>query len=143
MLGGKLEMNFGIKKRSPWFTAIVLVAVGVFIFAVGSVAISYTESNFTVRATGGAIEVPYEKISEIEYRESNDNGRRSFGINTMKINSGNFTNEEFGGYTLYAYTAVKPVIVVHHSDDMVLVFNLKTVEETKNAYETLRDYWGK
>ena len=136
-------MNFGIKKRSPWFTAIVLVAVGVFIFAVGSVAISYTESNFTVRATGGAIEVPYEKISEIEYRESNDNGRRSFGINTMKINSGNFTNEEFGGYTLYAYTAVKPVIVVHHSDDMVLVFNLKTVEETKNAYETLRDYWGK
>ena len=136
-------MNFGIKKRSPWFTAIVLVAVGIFIFAVGSVAISYTESNFTVRATGGAIEVPYEKISEIEYRESNDNGRRSFGINTMKINSGNFTNEEFGGYTLYAYTAVKPVIVVHHSDDMVLVFNLKTVEETKNAYETLRDYWGK
>jgi len=28
---------------------------------------------------------------------------------------------------------------VHHSDNMVLVFNLKTVEETRSAYETLRD----
>ena len=30
-------------------------------------------------------------------------------------------------------------IVVHHSDNMVLVFNLKTVEETRSAYETLCD----
>lgn len=136
-------MKFGLKIRSPWFTAIVLIAIGIFSFTVGSVAVSYAESNFTVRATGGAIEIPYEKIGEIEYREANDNGRRSFGIGTMKINSGNFTNEEFGSYTLYAYTAVKPVIVVHHSGNMVLVFNLKTVEETKSAYESLRDYWGK
>jgi len=136
-------MKFGLKIRSPWFTAIVLVAIGIFTFTVGSVAISYTENNFTVKATGGAIEVPYDKISEIEYRESNVNGGRSFGISTMKINSGNFTNEEFGSYTLYAYTAVKPVVVVHHSNNMVLIFNLKTVEETRSAYESLRDHWGK
>ena len=136
-------MNFRLKKRSPWFTAIVLVAIGIFTFTVGSVAVRFAETSFTINATGGAIEVPYQKISEVEYRETNINGRRSFGIGTMKINSGRFTNEEFGDYTLYAYTSVKPVIVVHHSDNMVLVFNLKTVEETRSVYETLRDYWGK
>ncbi len=136
-------MNTRLKGRTPWITAIVLVAAGIFIFTVGSVSVSYGESNFTVKATGGAIEVPYDKIIEIEYRESNDNGHRTFGINTMKINSGNFSNEEFGGYTLYAYTAVKPVIVVYHSDDMVLVFNLKTVEETQAGYQKLLSEWKK
>lgn len=136
-------MNFRLKGRSPWLTAVILVAVGIIIFTVGSVSASYGESSFTVKATGGAIEVPYDKITEIEYRESNVNGRRSFGINTMKINSGNFTNEEFGTYSLYAYTAVKPVIVVHHSENLVLVFNLKTVEETKAAYQKLLSEWKK
>jgi len=136
-------MNSRLKVRSPWLTAVILVAVGIFIFTVGSVSVRYAENNFMVKATGGAIEVPYDKISEIEYRESNDNGRRSFGINTMKINSGSFTNEEFGGYALYAYTAVKPVIVVHHSENMVLVFNLKTVEETQASYQKLLTEWKK
>ena len=136
-------MNFRLKGNSPWLTAVILVAVGIIIFTVGSVSASYRESSFTVKATGGAIEVPYDKITEIEYRESNVNGRRSFGINTMKINSGNFTNEEFGTYSLYAYTAVKPVIVVHHSENLVLVFNLKTVEETQAAYQKLLSEWKK
>lgn len=96
-------MNFRLKGRSPWLTAVILVAVGIIIFTVGSVSASYGESSFTVKATGGAIEVPYDKITEIEYRETNDNGRRSFGINTMKINSGSFTNEEFAP-TLYMLT---------------------------------------
>ena len=105
----------------------------------GSVAFSSINNSFTVKATGGAIEVPYNKVSEIEYRETNINGRRTVGVGIMKINSGTFSNEEFGNYALHVYSSVKPVIVVHHSDNMVLVFNLKTVEETRSAYETLRD----
>ena len=48
-------MNFRLKKRSPWFTAIVLVAIGIFTFTVGSVAVRFAETSFTINATGGAI----------------------------------------------------------------------------------------
>lgn len=136
-------MNFRLKAKSPWVTAIIIMVVGIVLFTVGSVSIAYSEDRFTVKATGGALEIPYDKVFKIESREFNDNGQRTFGINTMKINSGSFTNEEFGTYSLHAYTSVKPVIVVHYTDDQILVFNLKTEEETTKCYQKLRTEWGK
>jgi hypothetical protein len=50
---------------------------------------------------------------------------------------GNFENEQFGNYTLYAYAKAKTAIVITSKNNKVLVIALKSAEKTEDLYASL------
>ena len=130
--------QLGKTARGLSITAIVtiLLLVGI-VMVTGEVGISYDESSFTLKATYGSnLTVDYERISEIELVESYDAGSRVYGFASARLNLGQFQNEEFGTYTLYAYTGAKQAVIVR-CDEQILVIAVGDEGETRAVYETL------
>ena len=55
-------------------------------------------------------------------------------IHTLTL--GAYQNDEFGTFTLYAYTSCDSMIIIH-SDGKVLAFNCATARETEELYKLL------
>lgn len=130
--------QLGKTARGLSITAIVviLLLVGI-VMVTGEVGISYDESSFTLKATYGSnLTVDYERISEIELVESYDAGSRVYGFASARLNLGQFQNEEFGTYTLYAYTGAKQAVIVR-CDEQILVIAVGDGGETRAVYDTL------
>ena len=58
------------------------------------------------------LRVEYSKIDTVEYRGDFDPGVRTNGFGSARFSLGTFCNDEFGSYTLYAYTNAKEYIVL-------------------------------
>ena len=78
----------------------------------------------------------YDEVESIEYREDFDIGSRYMGFGSPRLSTGTFQNDEFGRYTLYAYTQGEGAVVLKKGDQ-VLVIVAKTAAETKAIYDTL------
>ncbi len=114
---------------------LALVAV---LMLTGDVNVELGEESFEVKATYWEdIEVVYDDIDSIEYRESCD-GIRAYGYASARLLLGIFENDEFGKYTRCTYTGNKPCIVLTADED-VLVIGLESSEETKELYEALSE----
>ncbi len=129
-------------KVALWITAItvplIFAVVGVLMFT-GNVTVTYGDADFTVDATyTGDLTVSYEEVDSVEYRESFAIGTREMGFGSPRLSTGTFKNEEFGRYTLYAYTRGKDAVVLKKGNE-VLVIVAKTPEETKTIYDTLAE----
>lgn len=140
--GIKYEPVFNTKgdKAGIWITAImvplILIGVAVLMFT-GNVEITYNETDFQIVASyADDLTVKYEDIDSVEYRESFDIGSRYMGFGSIRLSTGTFQNEEFGRYTLYAYTQGEGAVVLKKGDQ-TLVIVAKTVKETKAIYDTL------
>lgn len=135
----KLPMSKGNKT-----TAIVgtVIAVVIAVFAVyscfsGDVDVHYDETTFTVQASYYQdLTVDYATIESIEYREDFAKGMRIIGFGSPRLSMGLFENDEFGRYTLYAYTASESAVLLY-SQDEVLVLNGEDAAATKAIYDTL------
>ena len=120
------------------FVPVVLVAVAILMFT-GSIEITYGETDFQIVASYmDDLTVSYDKVDSIEYRESFDVGFREMGYASAKLSMGTFRNDEFGRYTIYAYTKGEGAVVLKQGD-RVLVLVGKTAEETKAVYDTLAE----
>ena len=127
-------------KVAIWISAItvplILVGVTVLMFT-GNIEVTYGEKDFQIVASyTDDLTVSYEEVESIEYRESFDAGSRYMGFGSARLSTGTFQNDEFGRYTIYAYTRGKGAVVLKKGDD-VLVLVGKTAEETKAIYDTL------
>ena len=127
-------------KVGKWITIIVLpiilISVTVLMF-VGDVNVDFGAESFTVSASfSETLTIHYEDVDTVEYRESFAIGNREYGFGSPRLSTGIFRNEEFGRYTLYAYTNGGGCVVLRKGED-VLVVVLKTAEETKALYDTL------
>jgi hypothetical protein len=80
--------------------------------------------------------VSYTEVEFLEYRETFDMGAREMGFGSPRLSMGTFKNDEFGRYTIYAYTQGQGAVVLKKGDD-VLVLVGETAEETKAIYDTL------
>lgn len=124
------------KRIAMIMVPLILIGVAVLMFT-GDVDVSYGEDSFKVSATySGSLTVPYEAVEALEYREKFDIGHRQMGFGSPRLSVGTFKNEEFGSYTLYAYTGDNGCVIVKQGGN-ILVIAGKTAEETKTIYDTL------
>lgn len=127
-------------KVAIWITAItvplILVGVAVLMFT-GNIEVTYGETNFKIVASySDDLTVSYGDIDSVEYRESFDAGSREMGFGSPRLSMGTFQNDEFGRYTIYAYTQGEGAVVLKRGDK-VLVIVAKTAAETKAIYDIL------
>ena len=140
--GIEYEPVFNTKgdKAGIWITAImvplILVGVGV-LMVTGNIELTYDKTEFRIVASyADDLTIKYDEIDSIEYRESFDVGSRYMGFGSPRLSTGTFQNDEFGRYTLYAYTGGEGAVVLKKGDQ-VLVIVAKTAAETKAIYDML------
>ena len=115
---------------------LVLIGVTVLLFT-GNIKVTFAETSFKIKASYiEDLTVNYADVESIEYREEFDSGVREMGFGSPRLSMGTFRNDEFGRYTIYAYTKAESYVVLHR-DGKVLVIAGKTAQETKAIYDTL------
>ncbi len=122
---------------------VILALVAILMFT-GGIEYSYGETSFTVDPTySGAIKIDYEEIRTIEYREELDRGSRMAGFGSPRLSLGNFNNEEYGAYYLYAYTGCDASVVLYMKNDKIIVLGGSDAEDTQVIYHTLCEKIGR
>ena len=125
-------------KITAVFVPLILVGVCVLMFT-GSIQYEFTEDCLKIDATYGEYStVGYEFIDSVEFREEFDFGTRNMGFGSAKLSLGNFKNDEFGNYTLYAYTACDSAVVIK-SGEHILVITGANEAETQTIFQTLQE----
>lgn len=117
---------------------IILGAAMVLMFT-GNVNVSWGEESFTVKATYWEnIEISYDSVDSVEYRESFDGGSRTNGFGSARLLLGTFKNDEFGYYTRYTYTGGNFCVILS-IDGKILVLGGADKESTREIYENIRE----
>ncbi|MBO5322166.1 MAG: SdpI family protein [Clostridia bacterium] len=112
---------------------IILILVAILMFT-GNINVIFKSDSFKIEASYFEdLEIEYDDIDSVEYRENFEAGYRSYGFSSARLSLGTFQNDEFDLYTRYSYTGVKKVIVLK-SDDKVLVLSGKNEAKTKEIY---------
>ncbi|MBR2040679.1 MAG: SdpI family protein [Clostridia bacterium] len=128
------------EKFAVRITAIIvpIILIGVaFLMFTGDINVEFKTDSFEIVASYyDDLEIKYDNIDSVEYRENFDAGYRSYGFSSARLSLGIFQNEEFDLYTRYSYTGVKKVVVLK-SDEKVLVLSGKNETETKEIYEKI------
>ena len=125
-------------KISMIFVPLILVGVMILMFT-GNIQYEFTEDCLEIDATYWQYStVGYEFIDSVEFRENFDVGIRNYGFNSAKLSLGNFRNDEFGNYTLYAYNKCDSAVVIK-SGEHILVITGENFTETKTIYDSLKD----
>lgn len=115
---------------------VVLAFAAIFLFT-GKFEVQFGENSFTINADyWDDATVNYTDIDNIELREQDNPGTRTFGYGTPWLVMGECENSEFGNYTRYAYTSCDSCVVLT-VDEKILVINGKDEEHTKAIYDEL------
>lgn len=117
-------------------STIALLSVTVLLTFSGSVNVSVGETHLSVESFMVDETIAYSEISSVEIIDDFQAGHRVMGFGGFSIQSGEFSNDMFGDYTLARYTDVGKVVAVHHSGG-VLVFNQNSDAATSAAYDQL------
>ena len=119
----------------------VLAILAVVMFT-GTIRVNYQEETVIIEMSYHKnATIPYEHIESIEYREHFEKGGRVMGYGSPKVSMGTFTNDEFGNYTLYAYTGCDAAVVLVVNGKKVAI-NGSSTEETLAIYEALAERIG-
>ena len=125
-------------KITAIFVPLILVGVCILMFT-GSIQYEFTEDSLKIDATYWKYStVGYEFVDSVEFRENFDFGSRNYGYGSAKLSLGNFKNDEFGNYTLYAYTKCDSAVVIK-SGEHILVITGENIAETKALYDSLKN----
>jgi hypothetical protein len=115
----------------------ILVGVVILMFT-GNIQYEFTEECLKVDATYWQLStVGYEFVDSVEFRENFDMGIRNYGFYSAKLSLGNFQNDEFGSYTLYAYNKCDSAVVIK-SGEHILVITGQDIAETQELYNSLK-----
>ena len=124
-----IEYDFGdfgkqtkIAKRITIVAVPILVVLFVVLMFLGNVNATLGEESFVIEATfASGLEVNYAEVETVEIREEFDVGSRIFGFGSPRLSTGTFENEEFGRYTLYAYTKAESYVIFKNGDEVLVV----------------------
>lgn len=128
--------NSKATKGALLVTAVLLVFVAAMLFT-GSIQVRFGDTAFTVEASYyDDLTVNYADISDLEYRDSNIDGTRTWGVGSFRLLLGFFQNQEFGAYTRYTYYNPEACVVLTVKGK-TLVLSGKDAQETKGIYQQL------
>ncbi len=121
---------------------IIIVGTAILMFT-GNIEVQCEDTAFQINADYWTdLKVPYSEIDSVSYREDLDTGIRTNGFGSPRLSMGMFQNDEFGSYTLYAYTAAEEFVVIE-SGDKILVIGMKDPNETQKIYDAVLGKSGK
>lgn len=110
---------------------VLLVALVAVILFSGHITFSLENDALTVQASFWEdITVPYAEITAVEYRDAAVDGERVWGFGSLKLEMGQFRNEEFGDYTRYTYLGCESAVVVRLGQAVLV---LSAADETQTA----------
>ena len=133
---------FALGIEMPLWTVAVL---GILAMAVLIVPVAYVKrpsvtidgSTVSITASGVDLRINTTDLRSVEFRDKMTTGFLQKGHSNGWMISGTCNNPEFGDYTLCADTDLPAFVVVRYKGQVV-VFNLKTVEETESICEQLK-----
>ena len=124
------------KLLSAVLLSVVLIVVAVLMFT-GNIHVDCQDTSFEIHATYWTdIRVEYSEIDTSAYREDLEVGVRTNGYNSARLMLGLYQNDEFGTYTLYAYTGAREFVVLT-SGEKTLVIGLKDAKDTQAVYDAI------
>jgi hypothetical protein len=135
---------FATKRGQNVSSLILVMVVAIFLFfqlngTGGSVTHQLDQDKLGVACMDyPAVFVAYQDIMDLELVTSL---RMDRTIESEEWDSGwcgTYENEEYGTYTLFAYSGTGEYIVIH-DEDGVLIFNEKTPTATERVYEELQE----
>lgn len=116
------------------------ILILIFILAVlfsGKVETSFQTDSFTVSGSFyGSTTVFYDRVEQVEYRDSDIPGSRVYGVGSFRLELGTFQNTEFGSYTRYTYYRPESCVVVH-TGGKILVLSGRDSAQTQQIYRQL------
>ncbi len=86
------------------------------------------------------MEVSFDEITFMEYREDFEQGVRTFGVGSARLSVGAFQNTELGAYTRYAYAGNRDCVILTLTEGYPIVISAETDAQTRELYEELY-YW--
>lgn len=129
--GAKIAVAAGISAVTIIFTG------AAYLLFSGDIAVEYGDSSFKIEADYWRdLEVVYDLVDSVEYRNEDDAGFRQSGFGSARLLMGTFENDEFGRYTRYSYTGCKTCVVLKSKDETLVVSGKNDVE-TKQIYDML------
>lgn len=129
-------VNLPYKRLYKVMFVVIFAFVCVILFT-GKIEYEAGESSLNIKASYWTdMSIKYERITNLEYRETDDVGSRTGGFGSAKLLMGAFQNQEFGSYTRYSYAKCDACIVVEMGNS-ILVLSGENEEETKALYEKL------
>lgn len=129
-------------KVSAIVVPLILAGVAILMFT-GNIQYDFAENALKINATYYEdINVEYDVIESVEYRDDFDFGIRSYGYGSAKLSLGIFKNDEFGAYTLYAYTGSNSAVVIK-ADGKVLAVTGKDTTQTQELFDLLQEKTSK
>ncbi len=118
---------------------LLLGAVLGYIMFTGDIQVHLNEASLTIEADFWSdLTVDYNAITSIEYLEEGVRGIRISGFSSGRLALGTFRNEEYGNFTLYAYTGCDATVLLR-SGERILMVGGKTPEATLEIYESLKE----
>lgn len=120
----------------------IMIGTAILMFT-GNIEVRCGETDLRINADYWRdVKVQYSEIDTVSYREDLNIGIRSNGFGSARLSMGIFQNDEFGYYTLYAYTGAEEFMVIS-SGDKILVIGMKDPHETQKIYDAVLQKSGK
>ena len=118
---------------------LLLIALLVYLMFTGDIRIRYGESALTVEADFYSdLTVEYAAITSVEHIRNPDPGMRVVGFASGHLLMGTFKNEEYGKFTLYAYTGCDSAVLIRSADQILLIGG-ESPDATQEIYESIRE----
>lgn len=132
-------MNKNNKKSNSILSIVVLFIVAILFSVILLQGVKIKETDDMISISGGLFyseEIAYSDIKDIELRDVIIYGNRVNGASLLKYRLGNFKNDEFGNYKLFADSSIGKFIVLKYKENTI-VFNFKDLSETNSLYNRL------
>lgn len=122
--------------------AVILVFVAVMLFT-GSVKYQFLDDALRVDVTYyGSTDIPYGEITDVELRDENVSGSRTWGLGSFRLLAGLFENDEFGSYTRMTYYDPHSAIVLKTTKGTTYVLSGKDFTQTQALYQQILGHTG-
>lgn len=114
----------------------IIIAFCLILCFTGKIETEVGEEGFEVMASYMRdIEVSFDEIDSLEYREVLDVGARVSGFGTPVLSMGKFKNNEFGYYTLYAYTKAEGYVIIKSGGKILVIAD----KDPSKLYEKIKE----
>lgn len=145
-----MNLSMGFWKKMKMLVPMKHVAF-ILVLTAGMLAIAFFDSaedikitieseDVTIKASGYAMNIPYEMIESMELVDMPDQGEIISGKDDLVVRFGNWKNEAWGEYFICADLDATKCIVAHLNDGRIFVFSRKSNKETTEIFEALQPY---